>query len=34
MGEENTYSMLSDPEMKEIVDSFIVETKKSLKSWI
>ncbi len=30
MGEENTYSMLSDPEMKEIVDSFIVETKEIL----
>ena len=30
MDEENTYSMLSDPEMKEIVDSFIVETKEIL----
>ena len=26
----NTYSMLSDPEMKEIVDSFLVETKEIL----
>ncbi len=30
MGDENTYSMLSDPEMKEIVDSFIVETREIL----
>ncbi len=30
MSEESTYSMLSDPEMKEIVDSFIVETKEIL----
>jgi two-component system chemotaxis sensor kinase CheA len=27
MEDNNTYSILSDPEMKEIVDSFIVETK-------
>ena len=30
MNENNTYSMLSDPEMKEIVESFIVETKEIL----
>ncbi len=30
MAEDNTYLMLSDPEMKEIVDSFIVETKELL----
>jgi two-component system chemotaxis sensor kinase CheA len=30
MDSNNTYSMLSDPEMKEIVDSFLVETKEIL----
>lgn len=30
MADDNTYLMLSDPEMKEIVDSFIVETKELL----
>jgi len=30
MEEANSYSMLNDPEMKEIVDSFIVETKEIL----
>ncbi len=30
MENENTYTMLNDPEMKEIVDSFIVETKEIL----
>ena len=30
METNNTYQMLSDPEMKEIVDSFIVETKEIL----
>ncbi len=30
MGANNQYSMLSDPEMKEIVESFIVETKEIL----
>ncbi len=30
MGEENKYSMLVDPDMKEIVDSFIVETNEIL----
>jgi two-component system, chemotaxis family, sensor kinase CheA len=30
MGTENNYAMLNDPEMKEIVESFIVETKEIL----
>ena len=30
MKNDNLYLMLSDPEMKEIVDSFIVETKELL----
>jgi len=30
MADDNTYLMLNDPEMKEIVDSFIVETKELL----
>ena len=30
MSQDNKYSMLRDPEMKEIVDSFIVETKEIL----
>jgi len=30
MATETTYSMLSDPEMKEIVESFIIETKEIL----
>jgi two-component system, chemotaxis family, sensor kinase CheA len=30
MADENTYLILSDPEMKEIVESFIVETKEIL----
>ncbi len=30
MENENTYAMLSDPEMKEIVESFIIETKEIL----
>ncbi len=30
MASNNTYSMLSDPEMKEIVESFLVETKEIL----
>ena len=30
MATENNYAMLKDPEMKEIVDSFIVETKEIL----
>ena len=30
MADDNTYLILSDPEMKEIVDSFIVESKEIL----
>ena len=30
MDKENTYPMLNDPEMKEIVESFIIETKEIL----
>ncbi|MHB8854764.1 MAG: Hpt domain-containing protein, partial [Ignavibacteriaceae bacterium] len=30
MSQSNKYSMLQDPEMKEIVDSFIIESKEIL----